>query len=400
MIVFPFEICKEEYASLMKKLKVSDTGSSIMKDRFSLKSFMISDISTPAANVIKQHVLALGGEAAVPAHSVNCSEPKSDLVFSIREDRLPQLLEKFRCQCWKLPEVAEIIQNIISCTAPWFNFSSEKIDTSKPLVMGILNVTPDSFSDGGRFFQFDDAVKKAETMIADGADIIDIGGESTRPGSIPVEAEEEIKRVVPVIRKIRDNNKKIVISIDTSKSAVAREALDAGADIINDISGFTFDDKMAHLAGERGIPVILMHILGKPSTMQINPEYINIFPEMLDRLSKSADIAISAGVKPEKIIIDPGTGISFGKTLEHNIAIIKHLEVFQSFGYPVLAGVSRKSFIGTLTGRKNPEERVAGTTALHLKVLEKGAAIIRVHDVKEAVDTVSIYLALKKEPLC
>lgn len=388
MIVFPFEICKEEYASLMKKLKVSDTGRSIMKDRFSLKSFMISDISTPAANVIKQHVLAMGGEAAVPAHSVNCSEPKSDLYFSIREDKLPGLLEKFRCQCWKLPQVAGSIDIFTSTPKPWFSFRSDNIDTSKPLVMGILNVTPDSFSDGGRFFQFDDAVRKAETMIADGADIIDIGGESTRPGSIPVDAEEEIKRVVPVIRKIRENNKDIIISIDTSKSAVAKEALDAGAGIINDISGFTFDPQMAHLAAERNVPVILMHILGRPSTMQANPEYIDLFPEMLGKLGKSVDIAISAGVKPEKIMIDPGIG--FGKTLEHNIAIIKHLEVFQSFGYPVLAGLSRKSFIGTLTGRKDPHERVAGTTALHMKVLEKGAAIIRVHDVKEAVDRKSV----------
>lgn len=398
MIVFPFEICKEEYASLMKKLKVSDTGKSIMKDRFSLKSFMITDISTPAANVVKQHVLALGGEAAVPAHSVNCSEPKSDLVFSIREDRLPQLLEKFRCQCWKLPHVAESIAVFTSAPKPWFSFRSGNIDTSKPLVMGILNVTPDSFSDGGRFFQLDDAVNKAGTMIADGAEIIDIGGESTRPGSTPVDAEEEIKRVVPVIRKIRENNKNIVISIDTSKSAVAKEALDAGAGIINDISGFTFDPQMAQLAAERAVPVILMHILGKPSTMQINPEYIDFFPEMLDQLGKSVNIALSAGVKPEKIIIDPGIG--FGKTLENNISIIKHLEVFQSFGYPVLAGLSRKSFIGTLTGRKDPHERVAGTTAMHMKVLEKGAAIIRVHDVKEAVDAVSIHLALKKELKC
>ncbi|HNW81850.1 MAG TPA: dihydropteroate synthase [bacterium] len=398
MIVFPFEICKEEYASLMKKLKVSDTGSSIMKDRFSLKSFMISDISTPAANVIKQHVLAIGGEAAVPAHSVNCSEPKSDLYFSIREDKLPQLLEKFRCQCWKLPQVAESIDNFTSASKPWFLFKSKNLDTSRPLVMGILNVTPDSFSDGGKFLKLEDAVKKAETMIADGADIIDIGGESTRPGSIPVETEEEVKRVVPVIKKIREINKNIVISIDTSKSAVAKEALDAGAGIINDISGFTFDPQMAHLAAERAVPVILMHILGRPSTMQTNPEYIDLFPEMLDQLSRSVEIAISAGVSPQKIIIDPGIG--FGKTIEHNIAIIKHFEAFQALAMPILAGLSRKSFIGTLTGRKDPHERIAGTVALHLKVLEKGAAIIRVHDVKEAVDTVSIYRALKKEPLC
>lgn len=400
MNVFPFEIRKEEYLSLMNKLKVSRTGTSIMKDRFSLRSFMITDISTPAANVIKQHVLALGGEAAVPAHSVNCSEPKSDLVFSIREDRLPQLLEKFRCQCWKLPEVAEIIQNIVSCTAPWFNFSSEKIDTSKPLVMGILNVTPDSFSDGGKFHNPEKALERALEMVSEGADIIDIGGESTRLGSMSVDASEEIKRTVPVIKMMRDHGIKVPVSIDTSKSEVAKAALDAGADIINDISGFTFDDKMAHIAAERGVPVILMHILGKPSTMQKNPEYKDLFPEMLDRLKRSVETAISAGVKPGKIILDPGIGIGFGKTAEHNIAIVKHLEVFHSFAMPVLAGVSRKSFIGTVTGRKDPAERIAGSTAIHLSLLEKGVAIIRVHDIKEAVDTVSIYLALKKEPPC
>ncbi len=291
MNVFPFEIRKEEYLSLMNKLKVSRTGTSIMKDRFSLKSFMITDISTPAANVVKQHVLALGGEAAVPAHSVNCSEPKSDLVFSIREDRLPQLLEKFRCQCWKLPEAAEIIQNIVSCTAPWFNFNSEKIKTDRPLVMGILNVTPDSFSDGGKFHDPEKALERALEMVHDGADIIDIGGESTRPGSMPVEAQEEIKRTVPVIKMMRENGIMVPVSIDTSKSEVAKAALDAGADIINDISGVTFDDKMSYLAGESGVPVILMHILGRPSTMQKNPEYKDIFPEIY-----------RTGASPKKII--------------------------------------------------------------------------------------------------
>ncbi|HRZ78471.1 MAG TPA: dihydropteroate synthase [bacterium] len=398
MNVFPFEIRKEEYIFLMNKLKVSHTGTSIMKDRFSLKSFMITDISTPAANVIKQHVLALGGEAAVPAHSVNCSEPKSDLVFSIREDRLPQLLEKFRCQCWKLPEAAEIIQNIVSCTAPWFNFNSEKIKTDRPLVMGILNVTPDSFSDGGKFHDPEKALERALEMVHDGADIIDIGGESTRPGSMPVEAQEEIKRTVPVIKMMRENGIMVPVSIDTSKSEVAKAALDAGADIINDISGFTFDDKMSYLAGESGVPVILMHILGRPSTMQKNPEYKDIFPEMLDHLKRSVETAFAAGVKKENIILDPGIG--FGKTLEHNIAIVKHLEVFHSFAMPVLAGVSRKSFIGSITGRKEPVERVAGSTALHLSLLQKGAAIIRAHDIKEAADTVRIYMALNREQTC
>ncbi|HSW61255.1 MAG TPA: dihydropteroate synthase, partial [bacterium] len=328
MKVFPFEVYSEEYDLLMKKLAVSNSGISIMKDRFKMKSFMISDISTPAANVIKQHVLSLGGEAAVPAYSVNCSNPKADLIFSVREDRLPALLEKFRCQCWKLPEVAENIDKIISNTPPWFTFSSEKIKTHGPLIMGILNVTPDSFSDGGKFAEFENAVHHAERMISDGADIIDIGGESTRPGSTPVEESEEIRRVVPVIKAIREKFSSTVISIDTTKSKVAISALDAGADIVNDISGLTFDKNMAAIVAERKVPVVIMHMNGTPRTMQNNPVYENFFTETLEFLNNSIEIALSRGISENSIILDPGIG--FGKNIEHNIAIIKHLEAFHS----------------------------------------------------------------------
>ncbi|HNZ54544.1 MAG TPA: dihydropteroate synthase, partial [bacterium] len=340
MLVFPFEVYSEEYDPLMKKLTVSSSGISIMKDRFKMKSFMISDISTPAANVVKQHVLSLGGEAAVPAYSVNCSNPKADLIFSVREDRLPALLEKFRCQCWKLPEVAEKIERLIINKPPWFSFSSEKFNTESPLIMGILNVTPDSFSDGGKFAKFENAVSHAEKMILDGADIVDIGGESTRPGAATVEESDEIKRVVPVIKAIREKFPSTAISIDTTKSRVAEAALDAGADIVNDISGLTFDTNMAVLAAERKAPVVIMHILGTPKTMQNNPVYDNFFTETLEFLNNSIEIALSKGVRENSIILDPG--ICFGKDLNHNIAIIKHLEVYHSFAMPLLAGVSRK----------------------------------------------------------
>jgi len=393
LLVFPFEVYSEEYDPLMKKLAVSSSGISIMKDRFKMKSFMISDISTPAANVVKQHVLSLGGEAAVPAYSVNCSNPKADLIFSVREDRLPALLEKFRCQCWKLPEVAEKIEKMIVNRPPWFSFSSEKLNTQSPLIMGILNVTPDSFSDGGKFAKFENAVSHAEKMITDGADIIDIGGESTRPGSVSVEESEEIKRVVPVIKAIREKFSSIVISIDTTKSKVAVSALDAGADIVNDISGLTFDKNMAAIAAERKAPVVIMHIKGTPKTMQNNPVYENFFIETLDFLNNSIEIALSKGVSENSIILDPG--IWFCKDLNHNIAIIKHLEVYHSFAMPLLAGVSRKSMIGHITGRKDPLERIAGTVALNTKLLEKGAAIIRVHDIKEAKDCVAVYNAMR-----
>lgn len=393
MLVFPFEVYSEEYDPLMKKLAVSSSGISIMKDRFRMKSFMISDISTPAANVVKQHVLSLGGEAAVPAYSVNCSNPKADLIFSVREDRLPALLEKFRCQCWKLPEVAEKIERLIINKPPWFSFSSEKFNTQSPLIMGILNVTPDSFSDGGKFAKFENAVSHAEKMILDGADIVDIGGESTRPGAASVEESEEIKRVVPVIKAIREKFPSTAISIDTTKSRVAEAALDAGADIVNDISGLTFDTNMAVLAAERKVPVVIMHILGTPKTMQNNPVYDNFFTETLKFLNNSIDIALSKGVSENSIILDPG--ICFGKDLNHNIAIIKHFEVYHSFAMPLLAGVSRKSMIAKITGRNDPLQRIAGTVALNTKLLEKGAAVIRVHDIKEARDCVAVHNAMR-----
>lgn len=393
MLVFPFEVYSEEYDPLMKKLSVSSSGTSIMKDRFKMKSFMISDISTPAANVVKQHVLSLGGEAAVPAYSVNCSNPKADLIFSVREDRLPALLEKFRCQCWKLPEVAEKIERLIINKPPWFSFSSEKFNTQSPLIMGILNVTPDSFSDGGKFAKFENAVSHAEKMILDGADIVDIGGESTRPGAATVEESDEIKRVVPVIKAIREKFPSTAISIDTTKSRVAEAALDAGADIVNDISGLTFDTNMAVLAAERKAPVVIMHILGTPKTMQNNPVYDNFFTETLEFLNNSIEIALSKGVRENSIILDPGIG--FGKDLNHNIAIIKHLEVYHSFAMPLLAGVSRKSMIAKITGRDDPMERTAGTVSLNTKLLEKGVAVIRVHDIKEAKDCVAVHNAMR-----
>ncbi|MDX9805863.1 MAG: dihydropteroate synthase [bacterium] len=393
MLVFPFEVYSEEYDPLMKKLAVSSSGISIMKDRFRMKSFMISDISTPAANVVKQHVLSLGGEAAVPAYSVNCSNPKADLIFSVREDRLPALLEKFRCQCWKLPEVAEKIERLIINKPPWFSFSSEKFNTESPLIMGILNVTPDSFSDGGKFAKFENAVSHAEKMILDGADIVDIGGESTRSGAATVEESDEIKRVVPVIKAIREKFPSTAISIDTTKSRVAEAALDAGADIVNDISGLTFDTNMAVLAAERKAPVVIMHILGTPKTMQNNPVYDNFFTETLEFLNNSIEIALSKGVRENSIILDPGIG--FGKDLNHNIAIIKHLEVYHSFAMPLLAGVSRKSMIAKITGRDDPMERTAGTVSLNTKLLEKGVAVIRVHDIKEAKDCVAVHNAMR-----
>ena len=397
MQVFPFNVHDEEYASLMKRIGVSEVGTAIMRGRFSIKTFMVSEISTPAANVVKQEVLSLGGEAAVPAHAVNCSQPKSDFVFSLRNDRIPEFAARMKAQCWKLPQVADFVERFCKSNAPWFSFSHPGIDTTRPNIMGILNVTPDSFSDGGSWTNIDAALKHVSEMVENGADIIDVGGESTRPGSDPVDAETEKKRVVPVIVEIKKQFPKTVISIDTVKSSVADAVVNAGAEIINDVSGLTFDSEMASVCAAAGKPVWIGQIKGLPKNMQENPVYENLFAEMLGFFNKSKEELLSKGLPESKIMIDPGIG--FGKTLEHNLAITKHLEVLFSCLDPVVVGFSRKSMIGAVCGRKDPLERLAGTVALNTIALEKGAAVIRVHDVKEAKDTLEIFNALK-EPSC
>lgn len=394
MQVFPFNVTDEEYGSLMKKIGVSAAGTAIMCGRFSIKTFMVSGISTPAANVVKQEVLSLGGEAAVPAHAVNCSQPKSSFVFSIRSDRIPDFVSRMKVQCWKLPQVADFVERFCKSSAPWFSFSYPDIDTTRPNIMGILNVTPDSFSDGGSWNTLEAALKHAETMLEEGADIIDVGGESTRPGSDSVDAETEKQRVVPVIKEIKKCFPKAVISVDTVKSSVAEAAVNAGAEMINDVSGLTFDPEMASVCAAAQKPVVIGHIKGLPKDMQQNPHYDDLFSEMLDSFDKSREMLLAKGFDEKLVMLDPGIG--FGKTLEHNLAIIRHLEVFHAFLEPVMVGVSRKSMIGALTGRTNPLERLAGTVALDTIALEKGAAVIRVHDVREAKDTLEIFNALKE----
>jgi len=244
-------------------------------------------------------------------------------------------------------------------------------------VMGILNVTPDSFSDGGRFFDADDALKQGIALAEDGADIIDIGGESTRPGAEPVDAGEEISRVVPVIEALRERIE-TPISIDSTKAEVAAAALDAGADIVNDVSAGRFDTEMVGFVAARAVPVVLMHMLGEPRTMQEVPAYDDVVEDVAAFLASRAAAALDVGVARNKIIVDPGFG--FGKTREHNLELLRNLRRFTELGYPVLAGTSRKSFIGT-TLDLPVGERLEGTAATVALAVAAGASIVRVHDV-------------------
>ena len=246
--------------------------------------------------------------------------------------------------------------------------------------MGILNVTPDSFSDGGRYIDSKNALNHALKMIDMGADIIDIGGESTRPGSNPVSELDECNRVIPVIESIKKINSKILISVDTYKSYVAKRAIEAGADIVNDISGLTFDSKMIPLLSEKDIPVIIMHINGRPKTMQNNPLYNDLIKEIKYFLIKQCELAEENGIKKSNIILDPGIG--FGKSFEHNFTLIRRLKEISDLGYPLMIGPSRKAFIGDALNLP-PDERLEGTLATVIAGILNGANIIRVHDIKE-----------------
>jgi dihydropteroate synthase len=255
-----------------------------------------------------------------------------------------------------------------------------------PAIWGILNVTPDSFSDGGKWLRAEAAVEQGLRLLQDGADVLDVGGESTRPGAVTVPPEEEAARVVPVVAALRKAGVRSPISVDTRKAAVARAALDAGADVVNDVSAGTHDAGMLPLVAERGAGLVLMHMLGEPGTMQRAPAYGDVVAEVATYLAARRAAATRAGVRPERLWLDPGIG--FGKALEHNLALLSGLERFAALG-PVLLGASRKSFLGALTGRL-PAERVIGSLACVARGAQAGVAAVRVHDVKETKELLAV----------
>ena len=267
--------------------------------------------------------------------------------------------------------------------------------SGKPLIMGILNVTPDSFSDGGHFNNITSALMQAEKMLNDGVDIIDIGGESTRPYSISVSSGEQVQRVIPIIKATRTQlSSTVQISIDTQLSTVAKLALAEGANIINDISAGHNDPNILNVAVDYDCPIILMHIKGTPQTMQDNPSYDNVVSDVLTSLYISAERAKQAGIKQDKIILDPGIG--FGKTIEHNLTLLGHLKLFVETGYPVLLGTSRKKFLNTITATKKPEDLALATSITTALAVMAGVKVLRVHDVKENRQALDIAWAIKQ----
>jgi len=264
------------------------------------------------------------------------------------------------------------------------------LDLSQPAVMGVLNVTPDSFSDGGRYFTTDVAVAHALKMVSEGAAIIDIGGESTRPGAKPVSDADECQRVIPVIEALVDAGVDAVLSVDTSKAKVMRQAVAAGATMINDVCALQQPDAM-RVAAETGVPVCLMHMQGDPQKMQDDPQYNNITEDIVRFLEQRVEACVQAGISHDRIVIDPGFG--FGKTVKQNYALLRQLDRFMSIGQPVLAGLSRKSMIGAVLD-VDEGERLYGSLAAQVIAIMAGASILRVHDVSAAVDAVAICSAV------
>lgn len=269
-----------------------------------------------------------------------------------------------------------------------------EISFDAPSLMGILNLTPDSFSDGGQHFDATDALTHALAMAQAGAKIIDIGGESTRPGAREVPVAEETARIAPVITALRGETA-LPISIDTRKAPVAHAAWEAGADLVNDVSAFTFDPALAPLCAEKGLPVCAMHAQGTPETMQHDPRYDHVALDVYDALSARIEALTLSGIARERIIIDPGIG--FGKTLEHNLILLRHLSLFHGLGCPVLLGASRKRFIGTLSGVETAQDRVAGSIAVALAGIAQGVQMLRVHDVPEHAQAIKLWQAATQD---
>jgi dihydropteroate synthase len=259
----------------------------------------------------------------------------------------------------------------------------------EPRIMGILNVTPDSFADGGEWFAFDEAVEHARALVAEGADILDVGGESTRPGALPVPVDEELRRVVPVVRAVRATGAQI--SVDTMKLSVAQAAVEAGATLVNDVTAFRHEPELAGYVADRDCDCCLMHMLGEPRTMQDDPRYDDVVDDVRAFLEARIEFAVGEGVREQRIMVDPGIG--FGKTLEHNLELLRRLDEIVAVGFPVVIGTSRKSFLGRLTGREDPHDRVAGTVATTVLALERGASVFRVHDVAPTRDALVVATA-------
>lgn len=371
-------------------------GVRIMADRGRCYAVKLHNLSRLEANILKQELLNVGGDLAVHKDIVTERTDTTDAIALFTFEQWQRVALVLEQQPWSLPLISRVVSQAIERfeTRPnAIRLSSGKMlsISPAPLIMGIVNVTPDSFYPKSRKQSAAEAIQAGMQMFHDGAAIVDVGGESTRPGSESISEDEEIRRAIPVISELSSHG---IVSIDTTKSRVAKEALAAGATIINDISAGTFDSGIFKVAAESKCGLVLMHMKGTPKTMQENPAYDNVISEITAYLRARVSVAISAGISRESLIVDPGIG--FGKLCEHNLEIISRISDFRSLGLPILVGLSRKSFIGKCGGGDNPEDRLDGTTAAHTACVLGGVSILRVHDVKEARKALNVAREIAK----
>ncbi len=384
-LLFPHN--DKERRKELEKIGVSKEALDILLKKWRFLSLKIEGLTPGEANILKQLALEIGADVATHRNAITGKKEKVDVLFLGTERELEKLLLRLDSQPFNLKSLSKKVKNFLSQKALIWRIKEKEIDLSKKfLIMGVLNITPDSFYDGGKYLDKERAIKRAEEFIEEGVDIIDIGAESTRPGAEPVPMEEELKRVLPVLKEIRRRFDGF-LSVDTYKPQVAKEVAEEGADIINDTSGAKNLKGMADIIKRYKTGYVLMHIKGTPKTMQKNPSYEDVVEEVYRFFGKGLSEFELQGVSKENIIIDPGIG--FGKTLEHNLILIKRVKEFLSLHRPILVGPSRKSFIGMITG-KPPEERLFGTVGTCAFLFSQGVSVFRVHDVKEIKEALAV----------
>lgn len=367
-----------DLAQELKKIGFDKTYLDRAVDKFRYKNIKIFDLTIPQANILKQTAISVGADCAVHKETITSKVEKTDCILGGSFSQLKKIANKLRNQPFKLAKLAELIENNLEFRLNPIKIKETLFDFKRPYIVGILNLTPDSFSDGGEFVEFEKAKKRLLEMINEGADIIDIGAESTKPFSTPVSAEIQIERLLPILDFIKENNIKIPISIDTRSAEVAKKCIEAGADIINDVSGFEYDEKMAEVIAELNVPIIIQHSKGSPENMQVDPVYDNVMDEIFLNLKQKTDLAIEKGINPKNIIIDAGIG--FGKTKEQNFEIINRIEELFALGYPIMLGISRKSLLGMK--EESSELKDIFTIALNSSIIDKKVNFLRVHNVK------------------
>lgn len=380
-----------EARRLLEELGADKGGIAIMNGKMQHAVVAVENVQAAAAHIIKQTMLSKGGECATPRDIFFHDGDRVKVMMMGTVTQFRRAIKNLSVQPFGLGVLSRELKEMFERAYPRSDgrrkMAAGRYTLSfggRTLVMGVVNVTPDSFSDAGRYFSLDDARERALQMAGAGADIIDIGGESARPGAEPVSLEEEARRTIPLIESLAPEMN-VPISIDTCKAELAAGALDAGASIVNDISGLRFDPGMIPLLSERGVPVVIMHMQGTPGNMQDNPTYEDVVGDIVRFLRERAGLAEEGGVAGGRIIVDPGIG--FGKTVEHNLEIVRRIDELGSTGYPVLLGTSRKSFIGTVLDRP-VDRRLFGTAASVAFAIARGVDAVRVHDVEELMDVV------------